>query len=99
MNYNRIILATTVVLSLGVASLVPSNAQAGSEAFNTGYQMAAFLLCPYVYNYSSMKNFMKYDKTSEYKRGFAALRAALKGPNPSKVCFDAGRASGWFNAR
>ncbi|MCF6103852.1 hypothetical protein [Mesorhizobium muleiense] len=86
-------------LALAVTSLGSTNAQAGSEAFDTGYQMAAFLLCPSVYKYSDMKNFNKYDKTSEYKRGFAALRAALKGPRPSKVCFDAARASGWFNAR
>lgn len=99
MNYNRIIRAATVALALGVAPLVPSNAQAGSKAFDTGYQMAAFLLCPYVYKYSTMGDFIKYDKTSEYKQGFSALRAALKGPHPSKVCFDAARASGWFTVR
>lgn len=37
----------------------------------------------------------KYIKAREYERGFASLKAGLK-PDPSKVCFAAARASGWW---
>ncbi|RVA36426.1 hypothetical protein EN935_02315 [Mesorhizobium sp. M7D.F.Ca.US.004.03.1.1] len=40
-----------------------------------------------------------YQGTKDYNRWFAAFKAALKGPRPSKICFDAARASGFFTVR
>ncbi|GLS34503.1 hypothetical protein GCM10010869_00910 [Mesorhizobium tianshanense] len=59
------------------------------------------MLCPdvVIYNDAGFGKFMdqdrKYIKAREYERGFASLKAGLK-PDPSKVCFAAARASGWW---
>ncbi|MER9890655.1 hypothetical protein NKJ40_00885 [Mesorhizobium sp. M0119] len=85
-------------------SFVPTAAHANSVAFDHGYQMAAYLFCSQsIYNDRRFGDFLiedrKHDKTKEYNRGVAALKAALKGTHPSKVCFDAARASGWWTDR
>ncbi|MER9791328.1 hypothetical protein [Mesorhizobium sp. M0213] len=85
-------------------SFTPTAARANSVAFDYGYQMAAYLFCSQsIYNDRRFGDFLvedgKYDKTKEYNRGVAALKAALKGPHPRKVCFDAARASGWWTDR
>ncbi|MER9363958.1 hypothetical protein [Mesorhizobium sp. M0500] len=91
----------SVALALSGTSLVSSNANAGSIAFDTGYQKAAWLLCPnpVIYNDAGFSKFMdrdmKYINTREYQRGFASLKAGLK-REPSKVCFAAARAGGWW---
>lgn len=87
-----------------VNAFVSTGAHTNSVAFDHGYQMAAYLFCSQsIYNDKRFGDFlvenMKYDKTKEYNRGVAALKAALKGKRPSKVCFDAARASGSWTAR
>ncbi len=99
MGFNRTIRDVIPALALAAGSLMSSSAQAKSEAYEIGYVMAAYFWCPNAYAYSSMPDFFKYQGTSEYNRGYAAFRAALKGPRPSKVCFDTARASGWFTVR
>ncbi|PDQ19891.1 hypothetical protein CN311_17175 [Mesorhizobium sanjuanii] len=87
-----------------VNSFVATTTHANSVAFDHGYQMAAYLFCSQsIYNDKRFGDFLiedrKYDKTKEYNRGVAALKAALKGNHPSKACFDAARASGSWTAR
>ncbi|ESZ15232.1 hypothetical protein [Mesorhizobium sp. L48C026A00] len=101
MNYIRIARLLFSALALSVTSLVLSNANADSIAFDTGYQKAAWLLCPnsVIYNDAGFSKFMdqdmKYTNTREYERGFAALKAGIK-RETSKVCFAAARAGGWW---
>jgi hypothetical protein len=99
MNVNHFIRANLVALAFSIVLMLSPDAHAGSKAFDIGYEMGAFFECPYVYKYSNMPDFFKYQTTRDYIRGYNALKAALKGTHPSKVCFDAARASGWFTVR
>ena len=76
-----------------------ANAETQSAAYESGYIMAAYGLCPVTAIYGNMMKFVKYQGTKEYNRGFEAFMAALKGPRPSKLCFDAARKSGFFSVR
>ncbi|CCV11096.1 exported hypothetical protein [Mesorhizobium sp. STM 4661] len=96
---SRRIRRVVAVSALGASLLLSPNAYAKSAAYQGGYIMAAYFSCPNAYAYSSMNNFFKYQGTKEYDRGYAAFLAELKGPRPSKVCFDAARASGFFTVR
>lgn len=99
MKIGRTIRALAPAIALILSSTVSPNSAAKSAAYEGGYIMAAFGLCPVTNIYSSMGKFIKYQGTKDYDRGFAAFEAALKGPRPSKICFDAARASGFFTVR
>ena len=99
MRFGNTILRVIPALAFTIVSPMPSNAGAKSAAYEGGYIMAAFGLCPVTNIYSSMSKFIKYQGTKDYDRGFAAFKAALKGPRPSKICFDAARESGFFTVR
>jgi hypothetical protein len=99
MRFGRTILCVIPALAFTIGLPMPSNADDKSAAYEGGYIMAAFFLCPVTNTYSSMSKFFKYQGTKDYDRGFAAFKAALKGPRPSKICFDAARESGFFTVR
>ena len=92
---------STIILAMAfsVGLQMAANAETKSDAYKGGYIMAAFFSCPVRAIYSSMNKFFKYQGTKDYDRGYAAFEVALKGPRPSKVCFDAARESGFFTVR
>ncbi len=95
---------SVTVIAICVNSFVSTATSANSVAFDHGYQMAAYLFCSHgSITISVFGDFLvediKYSKTKDYNRGVAALKAALKGDHPSKVCFDAARASGSWTDR
>src|SRR5262249_21345145 len=78
-----------LAMSFSIGPQMAAIAETKSAAFEGGYIMAAYFTCPVTATYSSMNKFFKYQGTKDYDRGYAAFKAALKGPRPSKVCFDA----------
>ncbi|MER8395697.1 hypothetical protein NKH10_28215 [Mesorhizobium sp. M1340] len=95
---------SVAAMAICITSFVSTTVHAGSIAYETGYQKAAYLNCSQtVYNEDAFGKFMaqddKYINTRDYKRGFAALEAGLKSDHRSKVCFDAARASSSWTDR
>lgn len=89
-----------LLMALSAGSPMAANAEAKSPAYEGGYIMSAYMSCPVTATYGSMWEFVKYQGSKEYNRGYAAFSAALKNTSrPSKLCFDAARLSGFFTVR
>jgi hypothetical protein len=99
LKFGSTILCVISAVTISVSLPASSNANSKSAAYVGGYIMAAYFSCPVTATYASMNKFFKYQGTKDYNRGYAAFNAALKGPRPSKVCFDAARESGFFTVR